>query len=61
MTIQYQHSTLIAAPFSVTSVLTHLSAAVEAHLTARGPDKIRAWKHLEAKLAEAQDLLKVCI
>ena len=48
-------------PPSVTFTLSTLAAAVEGHLTARGPDKLHAWRYLEAKLAEAQDLLKVCI
>jgi len=45
-------------PAPVTFTLASLATAVEAHLTARGPDKLRAWRYLEAKLAEANDLLK---
>jgi len=47
------------APFSATRALNSLATAVEMHLTARGPDKLHAWRHLEAKLAEVQELLKV--
>lgn len=48
-------------PPPVTFTLATLAAAVESHLTARGPDKLRAWKHLEAKLAEANALLKAVV
>lgn len=48
-------------PPSVAFTLATLADAVEAHLTARGPHKLHAWRYLEAKLAEANDLLKVCI
>lgn len=49
-----------AQPFSSTRVLATLATAVEMHLTARdAAAKMHAWRHLEAKLAEAKELLSI--
>lgn len=53
------YNTDSGAPFSATRALHSLATAVELHLTARDQyAKLQAWRYLEAKLAEAQELLK---
>jgi len=47
-----------SAPFSATRALASLAAAVDQHLNARGDLKLHAWRHLETKLAEVNELLK---